>query len=156
MKGAKARLLRPETKNGRMEMNVSNEKELWEAFRNREQTIVAEGEVAGKISRCRIIKIASMITGVICGINGFVFVICGFGMQSTMKSVSRMSHGYGYGGGGDSSLLVMMLVLAVIFWIASAFLLVFFGKGKGKGMIAQLHNYRISKNEWGVLTLTRK
>lgn len=130
-------------------MNVTNEKELWEAFRNRETTITAEGEAAKKVSLFRLIRIVGLICGICTGITGFFFIIFGVMANSAMNSINSL------GGNSGGGIWVMMLVPVVMFWGISAALIILVWLGKGHKLLAQLRNYNVVNNE-GVLTLTRK
>ena len=127
-------------------MTVSNEKGLWEAFRNREATIVVEGEAEKKVLFCRLIRIVGLLCGIFLGFMGFAFIIFGAMCSSAMNSI---------GGNSGNSFLAVTLIPAAMFWCFSAALIILVWLGKGHKLLAQLRNYRIVRNE-GVTTLTRK
>ncbi len=123
-------------------MNVTNEKELWEAFRNQETTIVAEGDLVSRLKKWIVI---TKLGWAYAAMGVLAAVMLG-GLGSLLGLISSR---------GQDSMAVLYAVLLAM----PGLLIVVFGillaLGKLGGICGQLAKYR-AKEEWGVLTLTRK
>ena len=123
-------------------MNITNEKELWEAFRNQEPTIVVEGDLVSRLKKWIVItKLGWMYAG-----GGIFLAIMLGGMGSLVGLISS--------GGKDGSAVFVAIAAAIPGLLITVFGILL-ALGKLGGICGQLAKYR-AKEEWGVLTLTRK
>ena len=122
-----------------MAVSVSNEKELWEAFRNQEQKIIVEGDLVPRLKKKMVfIKSAWIIALLYTALFGAIGAFCGM---------------FSYKG---AELVLCTVVFSLPGWVAFA-LAVLMERGKlGSGLPSQLAKYREGKEEWGSFTLTRK
>ena len=123
-------------------MNVTNEKELWEAFRNQETTIVAEGDLVSRLKKWIVITKL-----------GWLYALMGILAAIMLGGLGSLA-GLIFSRGQDSVAVLFAIILAIP-GLSIAVLGVLLALGKLGGICGQLAKYR-AKEEWGVLTLTRK
>ena len=135
-------------------MKIDSEKELWEAFRNQAPTIIVEGDLASKVKKWRVVT----KTGWIYAGMGLIFAIA-FGLLGFFFGINLLLvFGRDCGPGGTMVLFAIILFAVLLFTIPGLLTTVFsilLALGKLGGICGQLAKYR-AKEEWGVLTLTRK
>jgi hypothetical protein len=125
-------------------MEVKDQKELWEAFRNKEREIVCNPNLAPAVKKWYTIK----------NVYGWPMVIMSVIPILLAVMLGRLLNDLGEIGGGGGNGWLLGAPIALIGLILMILGIVI-GTGKCGGIIGELAKYR-AKEEFGVVTLTRK